>query len=393
MSSEIAHPVKCPPLSPQAALLSECHLPACCACGSLCWQKKTTIYNIGDVNNAHYNECQMPGFCPVIDDPTIGRAACRELAAADKQANGVAVTEELRSGPLGCSVDSANKYYFNSRDTGAQQTTGSAWVTDTANTRQIICVTADFTVSGPAGTASTTRDGNTYTFSNSNENGQPAAQTALCTPFPPSPPPPSPGPPPSPPPSPSPFPPPPMSPSPTPPPTPVITTFDPTILIAVLIPVLLLCCMLSLCCYYWYYIVPKRKRAWKHVKLSKFESEMLALFMLMDRDNSGELDVAELQSLLAWLHDNVPGGDSGWLTVMWEALGEVTEQTRTSIIDKGDGARPVVGSKASKTTGTETGEIKVEAIALPPVSPQSTRRKSEWRVSPCVPGARVRDDD
>ena len=81
--------------------------------------------------------------------------------------------------------------------------------------------------------------------------------------------------------------------------------------------------MLSLCCYYWYYIVPKRKRAWKHVKLSKFESEMQALFMLMDRDNSGELDVAELQSLLAWLHDNVPGGDSGWLTVMWEALGEV----------------------------------------------------------------------
>jgi len=309
---------------------------------NLCWQKNTNSYNTGDSAVANFNKCDMPGFCPLTDD-TAGAAACEELAAADSQSSNKAVDLLTQEWLLGCQVDSGGNYYFNRRS-GSQQTAGSAWPSNNlGNSRQMICVTRDYTISN----GNTLRDGISYSFSASGQAGNAGAWTSGCTPYlspssppsvPPSPPPPSPSPPP---------------PTAPPPPLPVVvqSQFDPIILIAILIPVLLL----SFCCcgylYYRFYWKPRRDARYKAPVLTKHEREMQELFMLMDHDMSGQLEVDELRTVLAWLRDNVVGGNSGWLTVMWEKL---------PIADTG-GDRPIVGD----AKGGEDITIKTEPIGEP----------------------------
>jgi len=84
------------------------------------------------------------------------------------------------------------------------------------------------------------------------------------------------------------------------------------------------------------------------------EREYWELFDLSDKDSTGVLDVEELRRLLAWLRENVAGGDTGWLTTMWEALPVADKEVTVDVdpIPPSDGAatEPVAaGSDAPPT--------------------------------------------
>jgi len=332
-----------------SSLTCASHLSPCWAISSQPWSQ--TQDALGS-----FNDCTQPGYCSVMRDQNHGLAACTE--AASLHSGGVAeqsITVVDDAGLVGCQYEPATgSYFFNKHSSDPNNAVGKQW--GNSNQRLMICVSPDALISGTYN--------NLYAPGGALSANNAAASTNCIdwlspSPPPPSPPPPSvppppssppslppPSPPPPPPPSvPPPFAPPPSPPPPTPPPLPPLplppppptpppspppvinltvlnveegdSGTGPGALIAIVAGVAALCCCIGAYCYYQK--KPKPKPILQQKKLSKFEQQMQTLFMLMDTDSSGFIEVSEMERTLAWMRANLTDGET-WCKVMYEAL-------------------------------------------------------------------------
>ena len=140
------------------------------------------------------------------------------------------------------------------------------------------------------------------------------------SPPPPTPPPPSPPPPPSAPPSTPPAPPPPPPPTGPPPPNDgTATTIGIVIGIAAAAIFAFLAIGFAVRTLYRKHVLAERQRKWR----------IKRLFLDMDTDDSGFLEVEELEQMFVWFKNNLPDDDEHhmpWITKLWNALGSMADR-------------------------------------------------------------------